>query len=112
MAVASASLPDNLTLLAAISTNGTLDVLEMRALSCIASSHPELADYMVTEIYDGSAPNSTESDYFVTLRSGSAAILAAVSFHANHNNFFVSFTRLPTPSNSDPSPLNSNNQSS
>lgn len=66
----------------------------MRALSCIASSHPELANYMVTDIYDGSAPNSTEIDYFVTLRSGNASILAAVSFHSNQTNFFVSFTQI------------------
>lgn len=69
-------------------------MLEIRALSCIASSHPELINYIVLDIYDDSAPNSTDYGYFVTLRSGNVSILAAVSFHSNRTNFFVSFTQL------------------
>lgn len=79
----------------------------MRALSSIASSHPELQNYEVVDIYDDSAPDGTESDYFVTLRNSTTAILAAVSFHANLSNFFVSFTRLPNNSHFDPLPANS-----
>lgn len=94
-----ASIPTPLTLLAAISSNNTFDPLEMRALSSIANSHPELSDYEVMDIYDDSAPNGTESNYFVTMKTSNTSILVAVSFLANDSNYFVSFTQVPNRDN-------------
>ena len=104
----STSISTPLTLLTAISSNNTFNQLEIRALGSIASAHPELADYEVVDIYDDSAMNGTERDYFVTMKNGNVSILAAVSFHANLSNFFVSFTTLPNSRNNYTGPAVNN----